>query len=265
MIKKMIVGTLIFSVSLLAEVDLSKSENVDKIGLASLKENIEQVDKRFAGRWYLKNGKSSTYKSVKNDEFELEDAVNISYQELLNEIKKNQSFIGKTSSFMVMTKFDKYDFEGKFFPLENILTNDITVPRYGKHIVGNAGYHLKIKFDNTNAMHNRLPFLKDKAKAFLKSRKYSSGTVNRTIGLKYYYTIKTILPSSVDGINSCKENFEDCNILKTVLIGHINKIEIIDTKGEGARSTLINKRKKEARGYTMRKNHTVLYTYPEYK
>lgn len=228
--KKTVIGILTVGISLFADIDLTKSANVDKIGLAGLSNSTSKIDKVAGGRWYLKQAKRDKYREVRNDEFALDDAISTAYNEMIANIKSNQNIIGQSSSFVLNSKFEKYNFKDGYFPIKGALTKKTGAKFYGKRIIGNGGYHLQGIMDNTDSIHNKLSLKKEMAKKFLASRKNSRGFVNKKIDLKYYFTIQKIEPTySVKRINSCNKYFEDCDILKGKIIGHVTKLEILDT------------------------------------
>jgi hypothetical protein len=229
--KSLLIVSMLLSIgaNLYAEVDLGKSETVDKIGLAGLIPAKSKLNEDAAGRWYLKNVLYKKYNQVRNDEFELNDAISSAYSEFINKIDSSKSILGETTSLASRSTFLKYNFKEGYFPIKEIINDKTYFTVYGHDVIGNGSYNLKVFFDNTNPEHARLSLKKNIAKAFLKSRKDRWGRVNKRIILKYYFTIKEIKPTySPKNINSCDENFNDCDILKGEIIGHITKLEIID-------------------------------------
>ncbi len=231
--KKMVIaGIMTVAVSLFADVKLNDVKVVDNIGFAGLNKTISKADKSAAGRWYLRRAQYTTYKTVRDDEFELEGAVEEAYKALISKIKEeNKNFIGKTSELRLGSEFSKYDFKKQLFPI-SVMEKNSVVTFGGDQIIYTGSYGLQLSFDNVNNSHSVLPMVKTDARTFTKSRKSSNGNVNRDLTVRYSFIIKSI-ESSIDNLNKCNERFSRCNqIEEPKMIGHITKMEILDKDGK---------------------------------
>lgn len=235
--KIVIAGMLSIAMSLFADVNMNDKSVVDNIGLAGLKSKFSTIDKTKAGKWYLLKTDRKHYLKVRNDEFEIDDAISSSYTKFQTKVNK-ESFVGKTAVLRLGIKFSKYDFKKKLFPI-SAMTKDSYVSFDGGPIVTSDG--LRISFDNINDSHSFLPMAKSDAKEFIKARKDSRGNVDKRLTLRYTYVIKSI-ESPVKPINTCEQRDRSCwQLDKIKLIGHITKLEILD------------------------KDNKVLHTYSDYK
>jgi hypothetical protein len=240
--KIVIAGMLTLAVSLFAEVNMNDKKTIDLIGLDGLKKSISKVDKASAGRWFLYRGKNPTYRKVRNDEFELDGAIEEAYTEFISKINSTESFVGKTSELRLGSEFGKYNFKKKEFPI-TVMSKNSYVSFGGADIIieSYSSQGAKLSFDNVNNAHSVLPMVKADAKQFMKSRKNSRGNVDRSLTARYSYVIKSV-KTPVDYIEKCKENFRNCQAQREVkIVGHITKLEILGKEGK------------------------VLYTYSDYK
>ena len=237
--KKIVVaGMLSIAVSLFADVNLNDEKTCDKVALFGLQSTLSKVDKAAAGRWYLKLAQESKYSEVRNDEFELDGAIEEAYTALEKTVKDSEKFVGQTGVLRLGSEFEKYDFKKQSFPI-SLMQKNSYINFSGEKL---AAYRrsLVLTFDNINPKNAHLPMVKTDAKAFMKSRK-QNGYVNRKLTAKYTYTIKKVV-SPTKNIESCRENFYGCDYLSDVsVVGHITKLEILD------------------------KDNKVLYTYSDYK
>jgi len=237
--KKIVVaGMLSIAVSLFADVNLNDEKICDNVALFGLQSTLSKVDKTSAGRWYLRLAQSSTYSEVRNDEFELDGAIEEAYTALEKSVKDSENFIGQTGILRLGSKFKKYDFKKHSFPISLMETNSY-ISFSGEKL---AAYResLVLTFDNINPKNTSLPMIKADAKSFMKSRKHN-GRVDRGLTAKYTYTIKKIT-TPIKNINACPEDFYNCKYLSDVsVVGHITKLEILD------------------------KDNKVLHTYSDYK
>jgi hypothetical protein len=223
--KVVIAGMLTLGMSLFAEVNLNDNKTVDNIALAGLNGKIEKVDKSVAGRWYLYQGEYSTWKKVRNDEFELDGAIEEAYSAFIKTIKENKSLIGETGTLRLGSKFSKYDFKKQQFPI-SLMSKNSYVSFSGDKLAGYSNA-VSLSFDNVNPSHAILPMVKSEAKTFIKSRKHN-GRVDRGLTARYSYVIKSI-ETPTKNINRCQENFRNCDydLSDTKIVGHITKLEII--------------------------------------
>ncbi|WP_418641033.1 DUF4852 domain-containing protein [Sulfurimonas sp. ST-27] len=227
--KVILAGILTMSASLFAEVDLNEHKTIDKIALAGLNANIAKVDKAAAGRWYLYQGETAVWKKVRNDEFELDGAIEEAYTHFLNKIKENKDIIGQTSVLRLGAQFGKYNFKKQEFPL-SLMSKNSYISYYGSVLAYNG--KTKLSFDNINPNNTILPMIKADAKQFMKARKNSRGSVDRDLTAKYSYVIKKIISSS-ENIEQCQENFRGCSDdINVKVIGHITKLEILGKDGK---------------------------------
>jgi len=237
--KKIVVaGMLSIAVSLFADVNLNDEKTCDNVALFGLQSTLSKVDKAAAGRWYLRLAQSATYSEVRNDEFELDDAIENAYKALQKSVKESENFIGQTGELRLGSEFEKYDFKKQSFPISLMKTGSY-INFSGEKL---AAYRrsLALTFDNVNPKNAHLPMVKADAKSFMKSRK-SHGYVDRKLTAKYTYTIKKIT-TPIKNINACPKDFYNCQYLSDVsVVGHITKLEILD------------------------KDDKVLHTYSDYK
>lgn len=227
--KTVIAGMLSVAVGLFADVNLNDEKTCDKLALFGLQSTLSKVDKAAAGRWYLKLAQSSKYSEVRNDEFELDGAIEEAYTTFEKVVKDSENFVGQSAVLRLGSKFSKYDFKKQLFPISLMQSNSY-INFSGEKL---AAYRrsLILTFDNINPKNAYLPMIKADAKAFMKSRK-NDGYVNRKLTAKYTYTIKKVL-SPTESIVSCKENFYGCDYLNKVsVVGHITKLEILDKDGK---------------------------------
>jgi len=213
-------------------IDLNNAVTLAGVALSGLGNNISNVDKSAVGRWSLKRLKQKKYKQVKDDEFELDASIDESYLEFIEEIKGHQHYIGETSTLVVGSKFEKYDFKKQLFPID-IMSKNSSVEFSGNGTIlpkantYGAGNLLKLVFDNTNSKYANLPMEKTRAREFIKNSKDKNGRVYRNLKTKYTFIIKKVL-TPTSNIESCNEKFERCKTLgDVVLTGHITKLEII--------------------------------------
>ena len=94
---------------------------------------------------------------------------------------------------------------------------------------------IKISFDNVKDEGIFLTMNKDLAKQFVQKRKNSWGEINRKLIAKYYFKIRSVSTPN-ENIVECtysKGRANNCyNLGETTVVGHIDKIEILDEKGK---------------------------------
>ncbi len=202
------------------EFNMQDSNRFDEICIAGLGDYIKTLDDpQFLGEWYLYNYQNSKYHRVKNDEFEKGDAIDSAYKKLLEKQKDYSSIIGKKSVLNLNFQFKNYDFKKSNFPLD-IMTDSTWVNHSGKNCKA------KLTFDNINPKHAKLDMPKDKAKDFIKKRK-RYGNVDRDLVARYSFTIV----SSKAKITTSDPTYRWQDIEGSI-VGHINKLEIVDKKGK---------------------------------
>jgi len=234
--KKLFFAILALVSIVFADVNFNDKNTVDDIGIAGTYPNFKLLDPNAAGVWFLRGKFPAKWEKVKNDEFELHDAIQKAYNTLKSIAKpKYDEFINKNASILMSTRFGKYNFQTKSFPLE-MMTKNSYFSYDGKNLVGT----LDIYFDNTGEKEQKLLMPPKQAKTFLQQRKDSDGYVDRRIYAKYYFTIKKI-NTDVDTINSNTTNYWQYYNPDVKMIGHIYKIEIIDPKTNKVIAT-INKK-----------------------
>lgn len=223
------VAFMMAALSLDADVNMKDKATVGQLGLAGLKESLASVDKREAGRYYLYHGQSDKYEKVKEDEFELDGAIDEAYQELVEKVNSNQSFIGQTSVLRLSAKIGKYDFKTEKFPV-NAMTKDSYISYDGNYklVSSSSTKHLQLSFDNIKSEDAFISMPKAEAKEFVKNSKDRNGNVNRKITAVYTYTIKSITSKIAD----CnRHDIRWCALVDNPkVIGHVTKLEFFDTK-----------------------------------
>jgi len=223
-VKKIVIaGMLTIGMSLFAEVSLKNSENVDKLGFAILSEHVEKVDHAKAGGWYLYHLERKLYKSVVNNEFEIQDAIANGYKKLLVEVEKNKPLLNDEFYITMIKQYGKYNFEEHYFPINGMMKESSTWKVAGDNVVGWSADSLIIKFDNTDENLNKLHLEKDKAKELLSKDK------NRNLKLKYVFKIKSTDVDFASRIEGCSDKFSRCSKITPSVVGHIVRIEVTDT------------------------------------
>ncbi|MCT7562160.1 DUF4852 domain-containing protein [Aliarcobacter butzleri] len=216
---------------LFADIDFTNRKDVDKLAMAGLKDSINNIDEKSGGLWYLYRAQTTKWDKVKNDEFEIQDAISKAYPLFKNTIEKNQELIGKQTVVLVGVNFQDYDFSKESFEIGNLLDEKSYLEFYGDEFSNG----IKLSFDNTNAQGTFLAMNKEDAKQFVQKRKNSYGEVNRKLIAKYYFKIKSIssFDKNVIGCVYSKGRTNNCNALSTSsVVGHIEKIEILDDKNK---------------------------------
>jgi len=232
--KKLFFAILALISIVFADVNFNDRSTVDDIGIAGTYPNFKLLDPDAAGVWFLRGKFPAKWDRVKNDEFELHDAIQNAYNTLKSIVKpKYDEFINKNATILLNTRFGKYNFKTNSFPLD-MVTKDTYFKFYGKNLIDT----LYVYFDNTGDKEKKLLMPPKQAKSFLQQRKDSNGWVDRTVYAKYYFRIKKI-KTNIDDIN---KNSPDYFYTPDVtLIGHIYKVEIIDPNSNKVIAT-INKK-----------------------
>jgi|GEM_PF-4447505 len=232
--KKMVIaGMLTVAVSLFADVNMNDGKTVDMLGLEGIKSKLKTLDKSAAGRWYLYQAQYAKYKIVREDEFELDGAIEQAYTDLVTRVQSAETFIGKKSELRLGSEFSKYDFKKEQFPI-SLMSKNSYVSFGGDSLVTSYSREgISLSFDNVNEAYAVLPMKKVDAKVFMKSRKDSRGNVNRDLTAKYSYIIKSIHTPTDNSIEKCQVNFNNCDDLHEIkMVGHITKLEILDENGK---------------------------------
>lgn len=220
------VSSLLFS-----DINLNDKKNVDKLAIAGLKENIASIDEKTAGLWYLRIAQYTKWDKVRNDEFEIQDAITGAYSIFKNNVEKNQELIGQSSEILLNVTFQDYDFSKESFQIANLVDKNSYINFYGQTL--SSG--IKISFDNVKDEGIFLTMNKDLAKQFVQKRKNSWGEINRKLIAKYYFKIRSVSTPN-ENIVECtysKGRANNCyNLGETTVVGHIDKIEILDEKGK---------------------------------
>jgi len=217
-----------------ADVNFNDGSVIDDIGIGGTYPNFKLLDSQAAGIWFLRGKFPAKWDRVRNDEFELHDAIQEAYNTLKGIVKpKYDEYINKDATILFRTTFGKYNFKTNSFPLD-MVTKDTYFKFYGKNLVDD----LYVYFNNPGEKERKLLMAPKQAKSFLQQRKNSNGWVDRTIYAKYYFKIKKI-KTNVDDINSNTPDYS--NTPDVTLIGHIYKVEIIDPQSNKVIAT-INKK-----------------------
>jgi len=223
--KKLIV-TILSLVSLaFAQINLNNGNVVDNIGIGGIYPNMKLVDFHAAGIWFLKNQFPAKWERVQNDEFESHKAINESSNTLKQLIPNYyKKYLNQKSIIDTQINFGQYNFNTKCYPLSGVVTKNMYFNFSGNNLINS----LNLYFNNPPSEKERELCMSSKhAEEFLNNRKDNWGNINRTLDIRYYFTIEKI-HTSVDEINRyTTEGFGFMNP-SVRLIGHIYKIEIID-------------------------------------
>lgn len=216
---------------LVAGIDFNEQKDIDKLVLAGLKTNIKNVDKNSGGVWYLSIAQRPKWDKYRNDEFELQSAIEQAYPILISEIEKYQSLIGSSTSTNLRIEFGEYDFSKEAFPLKRMMRAESYIS-YSGSTIGSYYDGARLSFNNAKGNDEFLPMPKEQAKLFLQKRKSSGGSVDRDLIAKYYFKISSSETSDkfLIGCMQSKGYTSNCQTLQGNIKGHIEKIEIIDPK-----------------------------------
>lgn len=202
------------------EVDFNELKVLNEICLGGLGEHIQNSGNEDAfGLWYLYGYQRSKYDRVKNDEFERDDAIKSAYKIFVKKQKEYEGYIGENSILNLNITFGEYNFKEMNFPLATMTKSSFI--RYNDDPYDNQCSG-KLIFDNTKIENAILPMGKDEAKKFIQKRKSSSGSISRDLIAKYYYTIVSTETTMDETNYSARPHVR--------VIGHINKLEILDKK-----------------------------------
>lgn len=187
--KKIIIFVLMYiSTQLGAKPLMLDNLNIERLGAILVQEKVKEkaYDEDTLALWTLQYDYANKYQNTRNDEFEFEDAkiwALSSFKTELNKVEKfdeNQLF-----TFNLNASMESYDFKENLFPV-NALTSDSYINIRGS---GRFTYNGTLVFDNATSDINHIPMIKEKAKAFIKSRK-RNGHIDRSLSASYIFTIK---------------------------------------------------------------------------
>jgi len=155
------------------------------------------IDERQFGTWFLQAYMTSTYNHVKNDEFELNDAIEDATQKAFAWLENVSA--DYTYEIITTVQVGNYDFKTLSFPLDFEVGSNFfhasSSPRGGlPGLAPGVSLHFN-SIKNTNGLSLEMP--KDSAKAFLASRKDSYGNINRNVQLKIRAKITSAEPVKV--------------------------------------------------------------------
>jgi hypothetical protein len=163
------------------------------------------------------------HESVVNDEFEFNNAINQSTNELedlLTNISSNKQFVIRTK-----LSVDNYDFNTLSFPMGGF--EELYVLVYGISKGKGMDYN-KSEFSTTNLVFinkddmKLLPVEQSIANSFVKRRKDNSGNIDRRIYTKIYFNIVE-LPQDSPALSNYKNTASEY-----YLFAKINRIEVYD-------------------------------------
>jgi len=185
-----IVAICLLSIPAMAQkLNLGDTSTVENFGANIVKEKIDTYDTVALGLWYLKKSYRSKWSRVQNDEFELDDAKNWAFKQLVKKLDRVTP-IDKNAEYdlYLNVKFTKYDFKSEGFPVEALSVNSY-MSYSGKDEFVTRYADSKLYFENIDESINFIPMKKEDAKNFVKSRKGKYGGVDRSIVAHYVYKI----------------------------------------------------------------------------
>ena len=165
------------------------SSTLENFGANIVKEKIDTYDTVALGLWYLKRNYNSKWRRVQNDEFELDDAKNWAFKQLIKKLDRVKP-INKSAEYNLYLniKFTKYDFKSEHFPVEALSVDSyMSYSAKGEFVQKYA--NSKLYFENIDESINFIPMKKGDAKNFIKSRKGKYGDIDRSIVAHYVYKI----------------------------------------------------------------------------
>jgi hypothetical protein len=221
--KKIILTTALLGVTTLfsGELNIADEKNLDDVTMCGLNKHIAEIDNSSMGLFYLHHKYSSLFYKVQNDEFELDETVE-KYKKLFKaKLESSCDKVENKEFFLLLNaEFEKYNFSKKGFPIDGM--------KKGSYVSFSSPLaYEKVQFDNIDIDKNFLPMSKDKAKAYIKSKK-RYGDVDRSITAKYYFTINTV-ETSTDSVVSATADSID-KIDGEIIHGKVTKVEFLDTK-----------------------------------
>jgi len=176
--------------ALAEELTLDNRKLVEEFGANIFKEKLDSYDPKELGLWYLKRKYHQKWDSVKNDEFEFDDTKIWAFEQLKKRLESIEPIDKKAKYHLYLSaSFGKYDFKQKRFPIKRALTKRGYMSYWGQGEFVFASPSSNLMFANIDESVNYIPMEKEKAKAFVKSRKDKYGNVARDILAHYIYTI----------------------------------------------------------------------------
>lgn len=221
--KKILLILLVGIIPLLGEeLNLQDKMLVEHFGALIVKDKIDLYDSDEFGLWVLKKDYQSKYRKVQNDEFEFNDAKEWAFNNFKKKLEKVKPFTKDTEFHLFLSsKFGKYDFKSKTFPIEAL--SEGTFMQYaGKGDLVHYYSNSKLVFENATDEVNFLAMTKDEAKKFIKLRKDKYGNIDRKLIAHYIYTI-----TNFKEVNEFKPNGQDMTIKFT---GKLKSVEFMDKK-----------------------------------
>lgn len=197
-------------------------EEANRLGLCALASKASEMDKELLGKWYLYNMQKSKYDNVRNDEFELDGAINEGYELFMKLLDKNKECIGRKFSMNLSVRFGEYDFKNQRFPLD-FLSKDSYITFYGNNLP--TGY-ITAYFENANPDKNYLPMSKEEASKFVKARKNDWGDVNRELVAKVEFHV-----TEIEITGNLRHYYGTDNYIGIKTNNHIDSVKIVDGKG----------------------------------
>ncbi|MBO7370541.1 MAG: DUF4852 domain-containing protein [Campylobacter sp.] len=194
------------------------NKEVDDLGYEALANAV--LDSDLTAAWYLYHSNPEKYDRLKNDEFEWGDAVKEAKENFakISEQYKNYSK-DKTFVELLSAEFGEYNFEKEAFPIERFLSSNSYVNISSTNVCCS-----KLVFDNINQEKHFIKMPKEEAKNFLKTKKSSSGYVNRDIGVDVEFSVtKSELSENL--------NYPTSRAVIKVT-GHVKKLIVRDRDGK---------------------------------
>jgi len=171
------------------ELTLNDKNILENFEAQIIKKKFDLYDPDALSTWALSHYYPQKYQKVQNDEFEFDDAKVWA----LDNFKKKLEMIAPIAEDTqfhtnLRVTFGEYDFKTKRFPLE-ALTKNSYLSFSGKGEFVSSYNNSTVTFTNADNEANYLEMEKDKAKAFIASRKNRYGSIDRELIAHYIYTI----------------------------------------------------------------------------
>jgi len=204
------------------ELNLQDKVLVEHFGALIIKKKLDLYDSDEFGLWVLKKDYQSKYRKIRHDEFEFNDAKEWAFNNFKKKLSKVKPFTKNTEFHLFLrSKFNKYDFKSKTFPIE-ALSEGTYMSYSGKNDLVNYYNNSKLVFENATDAVNFLSMKKDEAKKFIKLRKNKYGNINRNLVAHYIYTI-----TDFEEVDEFKPNGRKMTIKFT---GKLKSVEFMDKK-----------------------------------
>lgn len=162
----------------------AQSMNYDEMAKQWVKlSDYKFVDKHAFGMWFLQEYMNGTYNHVRNDEFELNDAID-------DAAKKGFAWLENVSEDYVYdinttAEFGNYDFSTQSFPISFDVGSMFFYENASMKGLPNLSRSVSLHFNPIQGMNSiNLSMPKEEARTFLSKRKNSYGDINRKIQLK---------------------------------------------------------------------------------